>query len=490
MAVADDKASEEFLRLYGTEAWDDWRRLLAHFDLGEGFAFLVLLLPGAVGASICQRQLADHLAAKGKKLAVLSCEWLEEARQVAARLFALEAGQDLGGVWFGRAIPDSDPEIDRWKAAWRSGLASLNEQRNALRRRFVCPLVFVGAPWLQPLLREAAPDLWSVRTAVVAVTPSAQPGRPGEELPTGFGPGRSVMMGEAAHDPDFAREQADRLRDRPALESARADLLVRAAIGFYEHARYAPAEQCLREAVRLFRGLAGGGTPLQDRLAGGLNNLSVALRQLGKREEAVADAREAVQIYEQLAQTNPDAFLTGVATALNNLAASLSHLGRPEQALAKAQEAARICERMAKARPDAFLPDLATSLNNLAAIMAGLGIREGALAKAQEAVHIHQQLAQAHPDAFAGGLATSCGTRGAMLNSLGRHAEAADSFRQGIQALAPAFAKLPAAFGALMGNLCRDYVRSAQQAGREPDTALVGPVVERLSKLEQTPQVQ
>ena len=66
--------TQEFLQLYGEEAWKDWQRLLAHFDLGEGFAFLVLLLPGAVGANVCRRQLEEHLACRGKHLAALPCE--------------------------------------------------------------------------------------------------------------------------------------------------------------------------------------------------------------------------------------------------------------------------------------------------------------------------------------------------------------------------------------------------------------------------------
>ena len=51
--------------------------------------------------------------------------------------------------------------------------------------------------------------------------------------------------------------------------------------------------------------------------------------------------------------------------SLNNLGHQLSELGRREDALAAAQEAVEIHRRLAAERPDAFLPDLATSLNNL-----------------------------------------------------------------------------------------------------------------------------
>ncbi|MGH6937271.1 MAG: tetratricopeptide repeat protein, partial [Methylocella sp.] len=72
----------------------------------------------------------------------------------------------------------------------------------------------------------------------------------------------------------------------------------------------------------------------------------------------------------------------------NNLAATLSALGRPEEALAAAQEAVSIRRDLARARPQAFTPDLAMSLNNLAAMLSALGRREEALAAAQEAANV------------------------------------------------------------------------------------------------------
>jgi tetratricopeptide (TPR) repeat protein len=74
--------------------------------------------------------------------------------------------------------------------------------------------------------------------------------------------------------------------------------------------------------------------------------------------------------------------------SLNNLGTGLSGLGRREEAVAAAQEAVDIRRRLAAARPDAFLPDLAMSLNNLGARLSGLGRRDEAVAAAQEAVAV------------------------------------------------------------------------------------------------------
>ena len=115
------------------------------------------------------------------------------------------------------------------------------------------------------------------------------------------------------------------------------------------------------------------------------NNLAAFLSELGRREEALAAAQEAADLYRDLARARPEAFTPDLAGSLNNLAACLSELGRREEALAAAQEAADLYRDLARARPEAFTPDLAMSLNNLANRLSDLGRREEALAAAQEA---------------------------------------------------------------------------------------------------------
>ncbi|MBI4027858.1 MAG: tetratricopeptide repeat protein [Verrucomicrobia bacterium] len=354
MIATADTPSQEFVQLYGHGAWKDWQRFLAHFDLGEGFSFLVLLLPGAVGANICRRQLSDHLTAKGKRLAELPCDWREDARRLSERLFTLEPSNDLGGIWLGTVIPKSDPEIQQWQDAWRHGLASLNQQRNPLLRRFHCPLVLVVAPWLHPLLREAAPDLWSLRTAVVAVTPSPEPHPPGEVVRRELVPFHFALA-EAASDPDYALEQAERLRNKSGLKAARAQLLLRAGNGFYERVRFDPAEKCFREAAAILAALAPQSPKFQDKWAGALNNLANVLSTLGQREEALEKAQEALRIYEQLAKAHPDAFLPGLAMSCGSRGAVLRDLERHAEAAASFAQGIRGLEPLFRRSPAAFV---------------------------------------------------------------------------------------------------------------------------------------
>ena len=81
---------------------------------------------------------------------------------------------------------------------------------------------------------------------------------------------------------------------------------------------------------------------------------------MGRREQALTAAQEAVTIRRRLAETAPDAYLPDLADSLNNLANFLADAGRREEALASAQEAITICRRLAETAPTTYLPDLAT----------------------------------------------------------------------------------------------------------------------------------
>ena len=59
-----------------------------------------------------------------------------------------------------------------------------------------------------------------------------------------------------------------------------------------------------------------------------LNNLGADLSELGRREEALEAAREAVQIYGGLVERFPQAFLTNYQISLGNLVERLRECGQ------------------------------------------------------------------------------------------------------------------------------------------------------------------
>ncbi|MFF8619084.1 tetratricopeptide repeat protein, partial [Streptomyces sp. NPDC015350] len=96
--------------------------------------------------------------------------------------------------------------------------------------------------------------------------------------------------------------------------------------------------------------------------------------------------------------------LPDLATSLNNLSIRLGEVGRREEGLDAIQEATGHYRTLAEASPDAYLPDLATSLNNLSVDLGEVGRREEGLDAIQEAVRIRRTLAEVNPERFQGNL--------------------------------------------------------------------------------------
>jgi hypothetical protein len=90
--------------------------------------------------------------------------------------------------------------------------------------------------------------------------------------------------------------------------------------------REAAAELNRRQVERARR------TSSESEVAGSLNNLSLRLAALGRREEALASIEDAVASYRTLAVGRPDTFLAPLATSVNNLSLRLADLGRREEA--------------------------------------------------------------------------------------------------------------------------------------------------------------
>ncbi|MFI6153034.1 tetratricopeptide repeat protein, partial [Kitasatospora sp. NPDC051170] len=154
------------------------------------------------------------------------------------------------------------------------------------------------------------------------------------------------------------------------------------------------------------------------------------LSGVGRREEAVAPAEEAVRLRRGLAQTNSAAYLPDLAAALSNVANHLSGVGRREEAVAPAEEAADIYRGLAQANSAAYLPDLAGALNNLAIRLSGVGRREEALAPAEEAADIYRGLAQANSAAYLPDLASALSNLANHLSEAGRCQEALQHFEE------------------------------------------------------------
>ena len=136
-----------------------------------------------------------------------------------------------------------------------------------------------------------------------------------------------------------------------------------------------------------------------------LDSAATYLATIGRRDQALAHAEEAVTLYRELAAHNRDAYLPALAMSVNNYAVDLAEAGRRDQALAHAEEAVTLRRELAAHNRDAYLPDLATSLWMYAHVRKVLNTEVArAVTSAREAESIFAKLAAVEPAAFVGRL--------------------------------------------------------------------------------------
>ncbi len=269
--------------------------MLGHFALGEGFALVVLTLPDNDGARLCREELETVLHGRGLTLTRWEPPSPDELSQLPSRLLAATCVSGEGAIWIAAVTAQSAPDYAAWQTAWRRALEGLNQQRNPLRRNFGCPVIVVGSPWILPLFRDVAPDLWSVRSQVVRIEPGGQPTRSTADRSRHGLLAREPPSADDSPDPELALRQAERLKARPGRETDRARLLLRASLGLRERGQFALAEPILREAEQLAAALSG-----QELLqATILHALAHAVRDQGRAAEAEPMFRRALALAEE-----------------------------------------------------------------------------------------------------------------------------------------------------------------------------------------------
>jgi len=272
----------------------EWQHLLTHFELSEGFSFIVLLVPDSDWAQACRIALSRYFEVEGKGLLMVDYEDAEDFKvNLASRLLELHISYRTGAVWIEATVSEASSKYHEWVDAWRGMSARLNQFRNPLRSKIDIPLLFVGAHWIQPAIRDIAPDLWSVRTMVTRLEP---PTEGGSASATWADVASEKQLEGQAIDPDFALKTAKRLRGQEGKELAIAQLLYRAGLGLIARSRWPEAEQVLREAIHLLRSFEGS----QERLADSLWALGNSLEWQYKLDEADEIAKEARSVYKKV----------------------------------------------------------------------------------------------------------------------------------------------------------------------------------------------
>jgi tetratricopeptide (TPR) repeat protein len=356
---------------YNLRELAEWQNLLRHFALAaDGFAFIVLLVPDVDGAEICHQALEQHLAENGKTLWRIPLEKPDDLKLLAGKLLELKLPESAGAVWVSATTHQTLSEEERWKAAWRQGVAQLNQYRNPLRDRIETTLIFAGAPWLQGVIREMAPDLWSVRTLVATIQPQQV-----AELSLSLSE-REPFDGRSSSDPELALREAEKLRGQPGKELALARMLHRAGEGLMGRDQW-------REAASLFE----QSLELKRRFHDSSESIGLTLNALGGANFVLGKVKEAIPFFEQsLSIARQIGARPSESQALGNLGIVYRNLGEPRNAIGFYEQSLKLHREIGDRRGES------ADLSNLGIAYKDLGELHKAIEFYERALNISREI--------------------------------------------------------------------------------------------------
>jgi tetratricopeptide (TPR) repeat protein len=406
---------EYLAELYRLEELEGWRLLARHLELTDGFSFVVVLAPDDVAIAYLRSRLPEIVGSARGAVCRVAFDPTANVGSLAESLLELRTAKSTRLIWV-----DTDPvdpeRIPARDEAWRNALARLNRYRNSLQARFHCTLVLAGSFSLQPILREAAPDLWSVRSAVFRIEP-VDSARVPDEFIRQFSPERADFEDIGlSGDPDTTLAEAEKLRGKPGRELLVAQLLRRAGRQAYRLLNWELAIRCLQDAYSLEE-THGGDPALRYHIA---NDLALVFHQVAQWDRALHYSQRALEIAEQHFGPNH----TNTAAALSNLAVLLQATGRLAEAEPLLRRALAIDE--SNLGPDHS--NVATRLSNLGLLLQATGRLAEAEPLLRRALAIEEKnLRPEHPS-----LATRLNNLGSLLLDTGRSAEAEPLLRRAL----------------------------------------------------------
>ncbi|KAK0518973.1 hypothetical protein OC835_007681 [Tilletia horrida] len=234
--------------------------------------------------------------------------------------------------------------------------------------------------------------------------------------------------------------------------------------------RYDEALACSEEAASTVKQMADR-EPAKYRpaLAGALNTLAIDQAAQGQHEAALSNGQESVDTYRSLYAARPAAFAADLAGALGNYSNWLSSAGRHEDALDASEESVKMYRSLYGARPAAFEADLASALGNYSVDLSDAGRHKGALKAIEESVKMYRSLYGARPAAFEADLARALLNYSVHLSSAGRHKDALEAVEESVKMYRSLYGARPAAFEADLAKALNGYSLRLSEAGRDDD---------------------
>ena len=379
----------------------EWQRLRQQLELATGFWLGFVFCPSPRTVASLRWRTAQILRFRALPMQLIRPATPEDFHAVLPQLFEPHSAQ-LHCLWI-EAIQSDSPTLKGdqsgpWTTAWDEFLLRLNERRDALRRHLVGGVVLAAPPAIKPRVRNAAPDLWSIRSLVLEIQPSSRKPNGTADLE----PQRSLreVLSEitadstlGAIDVDFALAEARRIEDKRDFQpQTLSRVLFRVIEGFLERGQTHDATATAHKTVNLLRDQPHQQNLLADALAW----LSQAERADNDMAACLAHLEEEIRLRRRLLDTlgqTPQA-VRDLSVSLNKLGDVRRETGDLPAATAAYEESLALARRLLDTlghTPQA-VRDLSVSLDNLGNVRREAGDLPAATAAYEESLALARRL--------------------------------------------------------------------------------------------------
>ncbi|MGH3771724.1 MAG: hypothetical protein ACRDRW_10060 [Pseudonocardiaceae bacterium] len=356
-----------------------WERLRAEFVLRDGFWLAVLFGAQAPDVAELVARTRDQARMRVKHVVPLTLTQRAGEAAVLSRLLAPHPA-GLAATW----VLDGEASTADRLRLWSRMLRRLNEKRDALAAVHPAALILACPAGSLPLVRDTAPDLWSVRSLTATLNTAAKATSAAPAMPDASPPGRGELTPVPGEPIQSSPEVRALLKQAAsALKSGHLGLAINASLGAL-NAAASPEDELLAhawlaqvrakqdepvEAARHARIALESRRPLElDTTVALLEILSSSLDS----EIALEAATAVVELHRELVQRSPDSptALRDLSVSLDKVAGIQQERGQLDDALAAYTESLHLSRRILTTYGETpqSLRDLSISQNKIAGI--------------------------------------------------------------------------------------------------------------------------
>ena len=243
----------------------------------------------------------------------------------------------------------------------------------------------------------------------------------------------AAALGTASEGIVMVRSLVEEQRSSTARSRLAACLI---AVGAEHHTaeRHTKALEAGAEALDIYRELANSRPDAYvAEHAMALNNMSIFLSAAGRHGDAIQSIEESIAIHRDLATKYPDGNLSYLGSSLYTLAAKYIEQNQFDKAYSPACESLKIFRQLAEVNVEAYEPRLGACLHNFAYILIELNRASEAREPAVQAVDIHRRLSGRNLINDPGVLATCLNTLGRIQERAGQLSLALGSVTEAVE---------------------------------------------------------